>query len=104
MQCTPPVSPSASPTPGSSDKGASNRTNQDQNTTYPPPHEETIRESDTDSEPGEALFDNKYAKYSLEEIKISWNGASCGYGKAKKKYTGFIPHFFLHSIWKSRPA
>ena len=94
MQRTPPGSPSSSPTPGSSKgkgigKGASNHNQQDQN---PPPHEETIRESDTDSERGDALFDNKYAKYSLEEIKISWNGAS-RYGKAKKKFTGFIPHF-----------
>ena len=24
---------------------------------------------------------------------MSWNGASRGYGKAKKKFTGFIPHF-----------
>ena len=76
MQRRPPGSPSSSPTPGSSKgkvigKGANNRTNQDQNTTVPPPHEETIRESDTASEPGDALIDNKYAKYPLEEIKIS---------------------------------
>ena len=36
---------------------------------------------------------NKYAKSSLEDIKISLNGASRGYGKAKKKFAGFIPHF-----------
>ena len=42
------------------------------------------------------MFDNIYAKYSLEEIKISWNGASHGYGKAKKKFTGFIHHFSAH--------
>ena len=29
----------------------------------------------------------------MEEIKISWNGASCGYRKAKKKFTGFVPYF-----------
>ena len=39
------------------------------------------------------MFNNKYAKYSLEDIKILWNGASRGYGKLKKKFTGFIPHF-----------
>ena len=92
MQRTPPGRLSTSPTPGSLKgkgigKGASNQI-QD-----PPPHEETIRDSEEEGEPGDALFDNKYAKYSLEEIKISWNGASRGYGKSKKKFTGFIPHF-----------
>ena len=92
MQRTPPGSTSSSPTPGSSKgkgvgKGASNR-NQD-----PPPHNETIGKSEEESEPGDTLFDNKYAKYSLEEIKISLNGVSRGYGKAKKKFTGFIPQF-----------
>ena len=92
MQRTPPGSPSTSPIPGSSKgkgtgKGASNR-NQD-----PLPKEETIRDSEGEGEPGDTLFDNKYAKYSLEEIKILWNGASRGYGKSKKKFTGFIPHF-----------
>ena len=58
MQRTPPGSPSTSPTPGSSKgkgigKGASNR-NQDH-----PPHNETIRESEEEEEPGDALFDNK---------------------------------------------
>ena len=92
MQRKPPGSPPDSPIPGSSKgkgtgKGASNRT---QN---PPPHDETIRESEDKGEPGDVLFDNKYAKYSLEDIRISWNGASRGYGKAKKKFRGFIPHF-----------
>ena len=92
MQHTPPGSPSSSPTPGSSKgkgvgKGANNP-NQD-----PPPHDETVCKSEEESEPGGALFDNKYAKYSLEEIRITWNGASRGYGEAKKKFTGFIPHF-----------
>ena len=95
MQRTPPVSPSTSPTPGSSKgkgigKGASIR-NQD-----PPPHNETIRESEEEDEPGYALFFNKYAKYLMEEIKISWNGASRGYGKAKKIYGFYSP--FLCSI------
>ena len=89
---SPPGSPPDSPIPGSSKgktigKGVSNRT---QN---PPPHDETIRESEDEGEPGDVLFDNKYTKYSLEDINISWNGASRGYGKAKKKFTGFIPHF-----------
>ena len=92
MQCTPPGTPSGSPIPGSSKgkgtgKGASNRT---QN---PQPHDENICYSDDEEEPGDVLFDNKYAKSSLEDLKISWNGASRGYGKAKKKFTGFIPHF-----------
>ena len=47
MERPPPGSPSSSLTPGSSKgkgigKGASNRTNQDQNNTNPLPHEETI--------------------------------------------------------------
>ena len=97
MQSTPPVSPSTSPTPGSSKgkgigKGVSNRTNQDQNTDVPP-QEETIRESDTDSEPRDAFFDNKYAKYTLEEINflewsLSWIRES------KEKVQGFHPSFF----------
>ena len=92
MQRTPPRSPPASPIPGSfkgkgTGKGASNRT---QNCT---PHDKTIRDSEDEGEPGDVLYDNKYAKYSLEDIKISWNGASRGYGKAKKNFTGFIPHF-----------
>ena len=92
MQRSPPRSPSTSPIPGSSKgkgtgKGASNRT-QD-----PPPQDETVRDSEDEGEQGDVLFDNKYAKYFLEEIKISWNGAFRGYGKAKKKFTGFIPHF-----------
>ena len=68
-------------------KGASNRK---QN---PQPHDKTIHDSEDEGELGDVLFDNKYAKSSLEDIKISWNGASRGYGKAKKKFTGFIPHF-----------
>ena len=65
MQRTPTDSPSTSPTPGSSKgkgigKGASNR-NQD-----PPPHDETIRDSEEEGELGDVLCDNKYAKYSLE--------------------------------------
>ena len=93
MQSTPTGSPSNSPTPGTSKgkgigKGASNR-NQD-----PPPHNETIRDSEEEDDPGDALPDNKYAKDSLEEIKISWNGASRGYVNAKKKFTGIIPHSF----------
>ena len=92
MQWAPPGSPSDSPIPGSSKgkgtvKGASNRT---QN---PQPHDETIRDSEDEGDLGDVFIDNKYAKYSLEDIKISWNGASRGYGKAKKKFTGFIPHF-----------
>ena len=91
MQRTPPTSPPGSPTPGSSKgkgigKGASNK----------PPNpkaEERVPEFSDDDEPGDVLFDNKYAKSTLEDIKISWNGASRGYGKAKKKFTGFIPHF-----------
>ena len=74
MQRTPPGSPSTSPIPGSSKgkgtgKGAS-YPNQD-----PPPHDETVRDSEDEGEPGDAMFDNKN---SLEENKISWNGASCG--------------------------
>ena len=92
MQRTLPGTPSGSPVPGSSKgkgtgKGASNRT---QN---PKPQERTISFSDDEEVPGDVLFDNKYAKSSLEDLKISWNGASRGYGKAKKKFTGFIPHF-----------
>ena len=92
MQRTPPSTPSGSPIPCSSKgkgtgKGASNRTKN------PQPHDETISYSDDEEEPGDVLFDNKYAKSSLEDIKISWNSASHGYGKAKKKFTGFIPHF-----------
>ena len=92
MQRTPPQTPSGSPVPGLSKgkgtrKGASNRT---QN---PKPEEKIIDFSDNDEVPGDVLFDNKYAKSTLEDIKISWNGASRGYGKAKKKFTGFIPHF-----------
>ena len=92
MQRTPHRSPSTSPIPGSSKgKGTGKRaSNRDQD---PPPHDETVCDSEDEGEPGDALFDNKYAKYSLEEIKISWNSASRGYGKAKKKFTGFIPHF-----------
>ena len=59
----------------------------------PLPHDKTILESEEEDEPGDALFDNEYAKHYLEENKISCNGASRGYGKAKKKFTGFIPHF-----------
>ena len=71
MQRTLPGNPSSSPTPGSSKgkgvgKGASN-CYQD-----PPPYDETICESEEEYEPGDALFDNKYAKYSLEEIKFPW--------------------------------
>ena len=67
MQRTPPGSPSSSPTPRSSKvkgigKGANNR-NQD-----PPPHDETIRESEEEDEPGDTLFDSKYSKYTLDEI------------------------------------
>ena len=92
MQRTPPRTPSGSPIPGSSKgkgtgKGASNRT---QN---PPTEERTISFSDDEEVPGDVLFDNKYAKSTLEDIKISWNGASQGYGKAIKKFTVFIPHF-----------
>ena len=92
MQRTPPGTPPGSPVPGSSKgketgKGASNRT---QN---PNPQEQTINFSDDEEVPGDVLLYNKYAKSSLEDIKISWNGASKGYGKAKKKFTGFIPHF-----------
>ena len=75
MQRTPPGTPSGCPIPGSSKgkgtgKGASNRT---QN---PNPQERTISFSDDEEVPGDVLFDNKYAKSSLEDIKISWNGAS----------------------------
>ena len=49
--------------------------------------------SGSKSEPGDALFDNKYAKILLEEIKIAWNGDSQAYDKSKKKFLGFIPHF-----------
>ena len=92
MQRTSPTTPSGSPIPGSSKgkgtgKGASNRT---QN---PKPEERTISFSDDEEVPGDVLFANKYAKSTLEDIKISWNGASQGFGKAKKKFTGFIPHF-----------
>ena len=92
MQRTPPQTPTCSPVPGSSkgkgtSKGASNRT---QN---PKAEEKIIDFSDDDVVPGDVLFDNKYAKSTLEDIKLSWNGASQGYGKAKKKFTGFIPHF-----------
>ena len=92
MQRTPPGTPSDSPIPGSSKgkrtgKGVSNRT---QN---PQPHNETKHDSEDEGEPGDLLFDNKYAKSSREDIKISWNGASRGYGKAKKNFTRFIPHF-----------
>ena len=87
MQRTPPGTPSGSPIPGSfkgkgTGKGASNRT---QN---PRPHEETILYSDNEEEPGDILFDNKYARSSLEDKKNSWNGASRGYGKAKKSLLG----------------
>ena len=86
MQRTPPQTPTGSPIPGSSKgkgtgKGASNRT---QN---PKPEEKIIDFSDDDQAPGDLLFDNKYAKSTLEDIKISWNG------KVKKKFTGFVPHF-----------
>ena len=92
MQRTPPQTPSGSPVPGSSKgkgtgKGASNRTPNLK------PEERIIDSSFKDKVPGDVLFDNKYAKSTLEDIKISWNGASRGYGKAKKKFTGFIPHF-----------
>ena len=69
MQRTPPGSPSSSPTPGSSKgkgigKGASNR---DQD---PRLMTKLFRESEDEYEPGDALFDNRYAKYSLEEINV----------------------------------
>ena len=47
-----------------------------------PSQEETIPESDTDSQPGDALFDNKYTKYTLEEIKISSNEFSASEDEA----------------------
>ena len=92
MQRTPPQTTNGSPIPGSSKgkgtgKGASNKTQK------PSTEEKIIDFSDDDEAPGDVLFDKKYAKSSLEDIKISWNGASRGYGKAKKKFTGFIPHF-----------
>ena len=62
-------------------------------TQNPKPEEKIIDSSDDNEVPGDVLFDNKYAKSTLEDIKISLNGASRGYGKAKKKFTGFIPHF-----------
>ena len=91
MQRTPPHTPTGSSISGSSKgkgtrKGASNRT---QN---PTTEEKNIDFSDDDKAPGDVLFD-KYAKSTLEDIKIFWNGTSRGYGKAKKKFTGFIPHF-----------
>ena len=92
MQCTPPGTSPGRPVPGSSKgkgtgKGAFNRT---QN---PKPEERKISFSDNEEVPGDVLLDIKYAKSSLQDIKISWNGASRGYGKAKKKFTGFISHF-----------
>ena len=84
--------PPSSPTPGSSKrkgigKGESNRTAQEQDKPHIQPQQPTLTDSEDESEQGDA-------KYSLKEIKISWNGASRGYEKAKNKFLGFIPHFF----------
>ena len=54
------------------------------------PPDQTLLETDKDSKPGDALFENKYVKYSLKEIKTLWNGAFRGYGKAIGKNRTFV--------------
>ena len=69
--------PPSSPIPVSSKdkghgKGESNRTTI--LTPLPTPPRQNL--TDSDSAPGDNLFDNKYTKMTLEGMKIAWNRAS----------------------------
>lgn len=88
------TSPS-SPTPGSSKDKGQGRGERNRNTIPtlpPPPPGQNL--TDSDSDPGDNLFDNKYAKMTLEDIKIAWNGASRAYSEAKNIFFRFDPLLF----------
>ena len=78
MQRTPPISPLLAPLKAKATEKAKATGLQEHLRRYPQP---ALDSSDSGSEPGDALFDNNYAKMLLKGIKLARNGASQAYSK-----------------------